>query len=225
STRSSHIISRLTSEVEGLRRNLNSVQARHDESQRNLSTARQVIQSLRAENENLVHMRETETKMLGRRDRKIGEMKEQLEHEIARRIKAEDAVQDLGTQLNETRQSSHKEVADAKEARAHADAQYAAVTSGFDGLRREVERLRQRLEEARAENAKDAEKLDMLEMVHEMQATAIQRHEEIAKRMDMVVKNYGQASDVCQEKMEGLELIQQEMEETRDRMRWVMRVQ
>ena len=143
---SGKVIEKLNADVDRLKLDNNLATVRLEEEVRRSEAARTALTSLRVSNENLISMHELEKTVLAKKERKVEELKADLEAEKSRREKAEsetkvtqrerdDAVEKLTVELAEERERSRK-----------ATVQYEVLSSSWKGLEATYKRQMSKLQ-------------------------------------------------------------------------------
>ena len=171
--KSGRVIERIQAENDRLRRELTLEILRRDEEQRKSETARGQLLSLQTSNDHLVLMREQDGIRLARKERKIDDLRADLDRERARRQEADGRLRQA-TGLHEARQRElNGQLQHASEMAQRARAQSDVLSSSWrqmnEGYRRKVDALRKDLARLRADAIEDRRKLDRLEIVVDQQ--------------------------------------------------------
>jgi len=215
-------IDRLTADNDRLRRELRAEKAAREEADERLRSSKAIIDSLRSREDNLNQNSSSNQFLLERRDRKIAELKEQHTAEITRRQSAEQRARDATALLDSTLAEAKKSVAQAQEHAAREQANASTYKDGFTRLRGHVNTTEKA---QRTQNKQHLERLSKavtnitaLESVCDNQRRELERSEESVEAMKQTLNRYKKQNAA-------MDRLQQEMEEVRDRMHWVMRLQ
>jgi len=215
-------IDRLTADNDRLRRELRAEKAAREEADERLRSSKTIIESLRSREDNLNQNSSSNQFLLERRDRKIAELKEQLAAEVARRESAEQRTRDATALLDSTLAEAKRNIARAQEHAMREQASATAYKDGFTRLRSHVDGIEKA---QRTQNKQHIERLSKadtniqaLESVCDNQRRELERSEESVEAMKQTLSMYKKQNAA-------MDKLQHEMEEVRDRMQWVMRLQ
>ncbi|MCJ1229406.1 hypothetical protein MMC12_006072 [Toensbergia leucococca] len=169
--KSGRVIERLMGDVDRLQREKKLATVKLEEEVKRSESARLALEMLRATNENLIAMREADRSALARRERKIEELKADLDAEKSRREKAEKETVDTSRERDEIVGSCRKEVLEEKELSKKSTSQYETLSSSWkaldDGYRRQILKLNSAVQDMNDNMASDKRKLAQLEVVVE----------------------------------------------------------
>jgi hypothetical protein len=160
-------------ENDRLRRELKVESHKREEEQKRGEFARGKMESLQTTNDHLVQGREVDRAALARRDRKLEELKADLDAERSRRI---EAVSQLRIVQKESEQSIHdmrQIVKEETERAKRATSQYEVLSASWrqldEGYRKKTERLKKDLVLLEQERKDDKGRLERLEVTIEQQ--------------------------------------------------------
>lgn len=240
-SKTSQYIDKITQENERLRRELRAERlAREDEAKR-VSAAKTKAEDSRAEQQHLQVLADANARAIERKDRKIDELKAQLEIEASRREAAERKAEEALKMLGDTRSDTQRQISSAYEQRLRAEANADATKTGYsrkyDSLEKQIKMLHAELEQLKKDRREDADKYRRQAIVsdqlkHEtaralrtenaMKNTLSEYKKEYEKAIERLV---GQAEDMRlrlpNKEKEAEELLEQ-LKATRDQMRWVI---
>ncbi|KAL6711791.1 hypothetical protein ACN47E_002834 [Coniothyrium glycines] len=240
-SKTSQYIDKITSENDRLRRELKAEKlAREDEAKR-VSAARSKAEDSRAEFEHLQVLASTNARAIERKDRKLEELKAALEAESKRRRLAEQRAEEALKMLGDTRSETQRQLAQAYEMRGMADTNLETARDGFkritDGHERKVKLLSEELHELRRQRIEDSDKIKRQAIIsdqlqHEMSRT-IRTEVKLVDMMNVYKKEHRKELDALVHEAERMRLALPEkertaqkliddMEKTRDKMRWVV---
>ena len=177
--KSGRVIERIQAENDRLRRELKMEVLYREEEQKKSESARSQLHMLQSANENLAQMREMEKTSLARKERKLDELRSEVESERTRRMQAE-------SQLKEAMQR-HDAVEGRYQARLRAETeqakravtQYDVLSASWrqmnDDYGRRTEKLRGDVTRLRLESTEDRRKLHKLEVVIEQQKQEMEK--------------------------------------------------
>ncbi|MCJ1351855.1 MAG: hypothetical protein MMC33_001839 [Icmadophila ericetorum] len=167
--KSGRVIERLMADNDRFQRELKLATARLEEEIKRSELARTALDSLRATNENLKAMHDADKVALGRRERKIEDLKTDLEAERKRREMAEREARDVAREKDEVVDSCRKEVLQEKETSKRSTSQYEILSNSWksldEGYRRQTQRLKTDIKALREDRAKDQQRIAQLDIV------------------------------------------------------------
>ncbi|KAI9824257.1 MAG: hypothetical protein M1832_002064 [Thelocarpon impressellum] len=177
--KSGRVIERLQAENDRLKRELKLESLRREEEQRKGEMARSKMESLQATNDNLVQMREADLTSQARRDRKMEEMRADLEAERTRRQDADGQLRALMRQGEAMERELRSQARDEAERARRATSQYEVLSSSWkqldEGYRRKTERLKRVLTRLGEETLEERAKLERLEITVEQQRQEVEK--------------------------------------------------
>lgn len=209
---------------------------RNEELERRLELMRTQIEELterknRAEQESVIN-----GAAISRKDRKIGELQADLDEEVARRTRAEAESKAAVNERDEARTTCEREVAMAQERAAFADMSY-------DVALREREKDKKKFQEQITKLQEDVklyfneldetnEKLRKLNTMAEEKDSQVQKMdravcdvmENYEKYIDDRDNDYNAFAGVVRERIQKMDDGLEELQETKDRMQWVISV-
>ncbi|KAF9699756.1 hypothetical protein EKO04_002671 [Ascochyta lentis] len=240
-SKTSQYIDKITSENDRLRRELRAEKlAREDEATR-ISAAKSKAEDSRAELQHLQVLAETNARAIERKDRKLDEMKATLDAEIHRRKVAEQRAEEALKMLGDTRSETQRQLATAYEMKHMADTQLETARDGFkrmtEGYEKKIKHISESMNELRKQRLQDADKIKRQAVVsdqlhHEMSRTtrtegaltdmmgAYRKEHRI--EMDHLVQEAQRLKMALPAKERAADQLVHSMEETRDKMRWVI---
>lgn len=240
-SKTSQYIDKITSENDRLRRELRAEKlAREDEGTR-ISAAKSKAEDSRAELQHLQVLAETNARAIERKDRKLEEMKALLDAEVHRRKVAEQRAEEALKMLGDTRSETQRQLATAYEMKHMADNQLETARDGFkrmtEGYEKKIKHISESMKELRKHRLEDADKIKRQAVVsdqlhHEMSRTVRsdgvlvnlmdEYKKEHRKDMDHLVQEAQKLKMALPAKERDADRLVQQLEETRDKMRWVM---
>ncbi|KAL8683012.1 MAG: hypothetical protein Q9186_001007 [Xanthomendoza sp. 1 TL-2023] len=143
--KSGRVIERLMAENDRLRREKNLTDVKFEEEVRRGDSAKSAMEGLRSTNDNLTTIHETDRAMLARRERKLEEMRLELEVERQRREKAEQETKATCRERDEAVEGLRKEARIATEQATRATTQYDVISMSFRGMRDDHSRMAREL--------------------------------------------------------------------------------
>ena len=168
---SGKVIERLNAEVDRLKLDNNLATVRLEEEARRSEAARLALTNLRVSNENLISMQELEKTVLAKRERKIEELKLDLEAERLRREKAECETKVTRRERDEAVERLARDLIEEKEAAARATVQYDVLSKSWKGIeesyKRQLLKLRADFKTVRESAVENKSKLAHHEIIME----------------------------------------------------------
>ena len=223
-------------ENDRLRRELKAEFLAREELQKRLETSKPITDALQVENSNLVAMRTSDQSVLSRRERKIDELKSDLEAERSRRETAERRANDMVRLREEGAVKAEREVADAAERARYATVQAEILEASHKQLRSEykqrTETLARGIQEATVARDEDKGKLQRLDVVMDQMRQELERANRVNGELRSLVEEYGRKSEMrvkdlgeeAEERDREGKRLREEMVEVVEKMRWVMGV-
>lgn len=156
-------------DVERMQREIKLLTVKYEEEARRSESARALVESLQTTNANLTSICEANNVTLGRKDRKIEELKAELESERARRVRSEGENKEISKERDEVVAACKKELMEEKEVARKSSSQYEVLSSSWRGLddryRRQMQRFKEDLQELEAGRREDQIRFDQLTVV------------------------------------------------------------
>ncbi|MCJ1480266.1 hypothetical protein MMC06_000421 [Schaereria dolodes] len=210
--KSGRVIESLQANVDRLKRELKLANMRlEEESKRNDST-RAAFESFRTKHENLVLASETDRAAIARRDRKIEELKADLEAERSRREKAETETKETTRERDEVVGKCRKEVIEEKELAKKSTSQYDILSGSWrslnDGYSRQTQKLKKDIRDISEKRLEEQHQLARLQVVVEQLSS---ESEKTRKVNEKVMREF---EDYKKEKAEGVRQIRESAEES-----------
>ena len=177
--KSGRVIERIQAENDRLRRELKLEILHREEEQKKSEMARGQMQSLKSTNDNLVHMREQDRISLARKERKVEEIRSDLDSERLRRAEVEGQLKGLMRESERVEDELKLKLRDEVERAIRATSQYDVLSSSWRQMdseyQRKIERLKKDLARLRSDSAEDRRKLDRLEITAEQQRQEVEK--------------------------------------------------
>lgn len=224
-------------ENDRLKRELSSQLQRSEELQRNLQTYKPQLETLRAENDNLKHVHGVEESLLGRRDRRIEELKAEVTAERARRESAESRCRVVEAEGAEREEERRRESRRLEEECKHASVHAGILETSHRQLRAEYEqravKWRADLEGVEEQRRRDRGRFERLEVVGELMRKELERNRGLTEEVVGVWERYREASEGVlgalreegERENERVRKLSCEMDRVVGEMRWVMGVE
>lgn len=240
-SKTSQYIDKITSENDRLRRELKAEKlAREDEAKR-VSAAQSRTEESRAEFDRLQILANTNSRALERKDRKLEELRTTVEAETRRRKLAEQRAEEALKMLGDTRSETQRELAKAYEMRDLADTNLKQAHDGFkrmtEGYEKKVKLISESLNELRRQRLEDSDKIKRQDIISEQLQHEMSRmiraeskcadlmsiyKEEHRKELDALVEEAQRMRLSLPEKENAANKLIDDLEQTRDKMQWVM---
>lgn len=225
--KSGRVIERLMADNDRLRREKNLLEVRLEEETKRSDSARSAMEGLRSTNENLTSIHETDRSLLGKRDRKLEELRVELEAERQRREKAESETKETRRERDDAVGGLKKELVMAKEQAQRATTQYDVMSKSFRGLEdnysRQVRKLKSEMKLLEDDLAADNRNLASIHTVVEHYRNESQRAQEAKDQLKETFEAYKSEAE------EGMKSIRENAERnaaandrTRDEMHKVL---
>ena len=167
--KSGRVIERLMGDNDRLQKELKLATVKLEEEVKRGESATAALDSLRATNENLMAIHETGKAALARRDRKIEELKADLEVERLRREKAEKAMNVIGLERDEVVGSCRRELHEEKERARKSTSQYEILSGSWKsldaGYNRQTQKLKTDIKALHDARIGDQQRLAQLDVV------------------------------------------------------------
>ena len=169
--KSGRVIERLMGENDRLQREMALACAKYDEELKRSESARSALESVRASNQNLLSMHETDKSLLARKERKIEELKQELESERSKREHAEAETKETRVERDTTVQKLMKESLEEKEQAKRSSTQYDVLAKSWKNQEerydRQIQKLRGSVKTLQDEQGEDKQKLTRLDVIME----------------------------------------------------------
>ena len=169
--KSGRVIEKLMGDNDRLQREKALATAKLEEEVKRSESARSALESLQISNANLASIHETDQTFLAKKDRRIEELRTDLEAERSRRERAERETRESRRERDETVETVRREAAEDKQHAQRANAQYEALSRSWKSLEERYERqtskLKLDLKALQDEIEGDKRKLAQLEVILE----------------------------------------------------------
>lgn len=235
--KSGRVIERLMKENDRLKREYELQTLRSQELERSLQTIRPQLDHVRNENDTLKHAKGIDETLLARRDRKIEELKQEIQSERSRREASEALARRYEHENEEIQETSRREVQRAQDEGKHASAHATILEQSHRQLKSEYgQRLDTFRKEFAAMQAKwiaDQEKFSRLDLVSEQMRTELEQARILQGEMQESYQRYREATEAWKAGLEGVATeendrsrkLSQDMETVTRQMKWVMGVE
>ena len=169
--KSGRVIERLMAENDRLQREKNLATVQLEEEVKRSESARSALENFRVVNENLTSMHEMDKTVLARRERKLEELRLDLEAERSRREKAESQVKETRRERDQAVEKLMRELVEEREQCKRAISQYEVLSKSWKGLdesyARQMLKLKADFRKLWDETVEDKSKLTQLEIIVE----------------------------------------------------------
>ncbi|PNS18135.1 hypothetical protein CAC42_3580 [Sphaceloma murrayae] len=242
--KSGRVIERLMAENDRLRREIKAEITKREELSRSVATARPKMEKLEAENQRLVNIKGMDDGVIRRRERKIDELKAEVEAERSRREEAERRAESAERARDESEEAGRKEMGRVREEARHAVVHAEILQTSHGQLAREYRQriagLNTSLRELEGQRDEDRKRLARLDVVagHMRGETermkkmhtdlvAVWQKFESAKTLEVETMEDGarkMSTGIAEKEEETLKLAE-DMVEVMGRMKWVMNLE
>ena len=192
--KSGRVIERLMNDNDRLLREKKLAIVKLEEEVKRGESARSALESLQISNQNFVSMHEADTSLLARRDRRIQQLRDDLEAERAKREKAERETRDTRIERDETIETLRKEAAEDKEQSTRMTSQYETLSKSWKGLEarylNQAEHLRSDVASLKASIEGDKQKLAQMEIIMEQMGKETERTGKAKEKLMLDFENY-----------------------------------
>lgn len=192
--KSGRVIERLMADNDRLQRELTLSNAKNEEEAKRSEWAKSTLEALRAANENLLAMQEVDKAALLRKDRKIEELRADLEAEKARRAQAESETRETVTERDEAVGKYKKQIMEEKELARKSTSQYEILSSSWrsldDGYRTRTQKLKVDVKAINEKREDDVQKIEQLEVVVEQLRRETEKMQKVKERVMRDFEDY-----------------------------------
>ncbi|KAG9887124.1 hypothetical protein KCU94_g16847, partial [Aureobasidium melanogenum] len=171
--KSGRVIEKLMAENDRLKREIKAEAAKREELQRTANAQKPRLEALQAENARLSHCKAVDESVIKRRDRKIEDLKAELDIERQKRESLEHRVEEAERKMGEYQEHSNKEVQQAVEEAKHATTHASILETSHRQLsseyRQRIAAANKQLRELSDDREEDRKRLIKLDVVnHQM---------------------------------------------------------
>ncbi|KAL4890610.1 hypothetical protein BDV59DRAFT_92179 [Aspergillus ambiguus] len=235
--KSGRVIHNLQEDIARLTRECGVYRSRAEETQRTNEAFKIQLQNMTERLRNLEQANETNLHSIARKDKKLEELRAELQSERARRVQADGDKVKINQLLDEAADEFHRKRAELEEIAAHARAQYDVLAAHGQRDRADTQR---KLAALRADftalKQKQVEKGPQLERLEELAAQKDREIQSARERFDRLFAEYEAYRRVHDEDVSSLvekgrrcdsrvETALATLKETEGEMKWVMRLQ
>ena len=143
--KSGRVIERLMADVDRLQREKHLASVKLEEEAKRSESARSALESLQVANQHLESTHEIDEVALGKRDRKIEELRAELQMERSRREKAETDMKDTRQERDETVEDYQRRIHDETDKAKRSITQYEVLSKSWKSLEEKYERQTRKL--------------------------------------------------------------------------------
>jgi len=241
--KSGRVIERLMAENDRLRREIKAEIAKREELQQAVQTQKPKIEKLQTENARLSNIKSMDDNIIARRDRKIDELRHEVELERQKRMAYEGRAREAERQRDEHEEASKKELQTANELARHASVHAEILQTSHQQLAREYRQrmatTNKAIRELVDEKEEDRRRVSRLDVVSNQMRQETERmrrtHGELCSLWQRYDDEKTKQADGIQADLDSLTQtacdndvrnasLQNGMEEVIGRMRWVMRL-
>ncbi|KAJ5999970.1 hypothetical protein N7481_000379 [Penicillium waksmanii] len=235
--KSGRVIHNLQEEIARLRRECSVYRSRAEETQRSNETLKTQAQNMSERLRNLEQVNEVNLNSITRKDRKIEDLRVEIQNERNKRKEAESAASKTNDMMRDEREHHNREQAEAQELTKYHQTQYEVLASATKrektDLGRRVKVLFDELKSLKGAHEKHVVSSDHLEVIAEQKNREIEGLKELhEKLLDTHVQYKKFKDDELRDTLEQgraynaqLETMVASMKETEGKMNWVMRLQ
>ncbi|KAH0266757.1 hypothetical protein KCU91_g10550, partial [Aureobasidium melanogenum] len=242
--KSGRVIEKLMAENDRLKREIKAEAAKREELQRTANAQKPRLEALQAENARLSHCKAVDESVIKRRDRKIEDLKAELDIERQKRESLEHRVQEAERKMGEYQEHSNKEVQQAVEEAKHATTHASILETSHRQLsseyRQRIAAANKQLRELSDDREEDRKRLIKLDVVnhqmrqesekarklyHELVTASDKYKAEKDSEVDLVLGDVKALKGGISHRELELETTLQEMHKVMNRMKWLMNMQ
>jgi hypothetical protein len=235
--KSGRVIHNLQEEIARLRRECSVYRSRAEETQRSNETLKTQTQNMSERLRNLEQVNETNLNSIARKDRKIDDLRLEIQHEREKRKGAEADASKTNDMMRDERENHNREQAEALELAKYHQTQYEVLASATKrekaDLGRRVKGLFDELGALKGAHERHVLSSDHLEVIAEQKNREIEALKEVhEKLLDSHVQYKKFKDDELRDTLEQgraynaqLDTMVTSMKETQGKMKWVMRLQ
>ncbi|KAG9961400.1 hypothetical protein KCU61_g5595, partial [Aureobasidium melanogenum] len=242
--KSGRVIEKLMAENDRLKREIKAEAAKREELQRTANAQKPRLEALQAENARLSHCKAVDESVIKRRDRKIEDLKAELDVERQKRESLEHRVQEAERKMGEYQEHSNKEVQQAVEEAKHATTHASILETSHRQLsseyRQRIAAANKQLRELSDDREEDRKRLIKLDVVnHQMRQESEKARKlynelvvasdkyktEKDSEVDLVLGDVKALKGSISHRELALESTLGEMHEVMNRMKWLMNMQ
>ena len=169
--KSGRVIEKLMGDNDRLQREKKLATVKLEEEVKRSESARSALEGLQMSNANLISIHETDKSFLAKKDRRIEELRADLETERSRREKAERETRESRRERDDIVEQMRREVAEDREQAKRSNSQYEVLSNSWKSMQERYERQAQKLNadlrDLRAEIESDRRKMAQLEVIME----------------------------------------------------------
>ena len=189
--KSGRVIERLMGDKDRLQREKHLATVKLEEEVKRSESARSALESLQISNAHLVSMHETEKTSLAKKDRRIEEMRADLEAERTRRERAEKETRETRRERDNVVENLRREAAEDKQLAQRANSQYEVLSGSWKSMEERYEtrlsKLRADLKELQIQVEDDRHKMTHVEVILEQIS---QEGERSTKAKEKIFSNF-----------------------------------
>ncbi|KAI4754983.1 hypothetical protein E4T52_13740 [Aureobasidium sp. EXF-3400] len=239
--KSGRVIEKLMAENDKLKREIKAEAAKREELQRTANAQKPRLEALQAENARLSHCKAVDESVIKRRDRKIEDLKAELDVERQKRESLENRALEAERKMGEYQEHSNKEVQlaieEAKHATTHASILETSHRQLSSEYRQRIAAASKQLRELNDDREEDRKRLIKLDVVNHQMRQESEKARKLYNELLASSERYRQAKDSEVESVVGdvkelkaginhrevvLESTLEEMHEVLNRMKWTM---
>ena len=216
--KSGRVIEKLMGDNDRLQREKKLATVKLEEEVKRSESARSALEGLQMSNANLVSIYEADKSFLAKKDRRIEELRADLETERSRREKAERETRESRRERDEIVEKLRREVAEDKEQANRSNSQYEVLSKSWRSMEEKYERqaqsLKNDLRDLRTEIDSDKQKLVQLEVITEQLR---QEGNKTRKAKDKLSSDFQKYKAEQESRVQGIRQRAEQNESTHDR--------
>lgn len=186
-------------ENDRLQREKTLASAKYEEELKRSESARSAVESLRASNENLTSMHESNTNLLAKRERKIEELREELENERIRRERAEMETKETRYERDTVVQRLTKEAMEERELSRRSSTQYEVLQQSWksQGERydRQIQKLKESMRALQDAILEDKQKIAHIDVITEQLGQECEKTKKVKENLIQGFDTYKEAQE------------------------------
>ena len=216
--KSGRVIEKLMGDNDRLQREKKLATVKLEEEVKRSESARSALEGLQMSNANLVSIHEADKSFLAKKDRRIEELRADLEAERSRRERAERETRESRRERDEMVEKLRREVAEDKEQAKRSNSQYEVLSKSWRSMEEKYERQAQKLKndlrDLRTEIDCDRQKLAQLEVITEQLR---QEGDKTRKAKDKLSSDFQEYKAEQESEVQGIRQRAEQNESTHDR--------
>ena len=231
--KSGRVIERLQQEIDRLNRDKQLLRLRHEEAERATETLHTQYRYLQDRNSNYESSHEANLRQLNRKERQVEDLREEVQREKAKTLRAEEALRAAAMSEGEWREQASQAKAIAQQKEAEYDAISSCRNMDNDRHQNGLARIKASFEELLKRREEDLDKQKRIEIIAEQRKMEIDQLENLSRKLQSNFNAYRTSIDSAIEDLRasasGNETAVQdkltEMKRVTGEMKWLMKVE